>query len=273
VDHVKFRNLRPDEFAAVAAEVRKFGLPLVGHSPRNMSPGAAAEAGMATIEHMETVTLALGDRSDAARSEEFRRMAAAGSAIVATLITDVAYRQTPDQKAYAVIADRSNQLDPRRQYLSERALKAWKFGLDVKQLEAGDTTDHAKLHQRQLRDLQLARAAGVPILVGTDLTVSLIYPGSSVHEEMAYLVRKGGLSPFEALKGATIYPAKAARQLKLGRIAPGFEADLVLLSADPLADIAATGRISTVILRGRPFDKPQLQELRRRSAEIAKDGS
>lgn len=269
VDLVKFRNLRPEEFAAVAAEMKKTGLPLVGHSPRNMSPGAAAESGMATIEHMETVTLALGTRDDAARSQEFRRMAAAGSAIVASLITDVAYRQTPDERAYAVIADSSNRLDPRRRYLSDRALKAWKFGLDVKQLEAGDTTDHAALHQRQLRDLRLARAAGVPIIVGTDLTVSLIYPGSSVHEELAYLVERGGLSPFEALKGATFYPARATRQPRLGTIAPGMQADLLLLSADPIADIAATRRISAVILRGKSFEGSQLQALRLKSAEIA----
>lgn len=269
VNLVKFRNLRPDEFAAVAAEVRKSGLPLVGHNPRSMSPGAAAEAGMATIEHMETVTLALGKLDDTARSKEFSRMAATGSAIVATLITDVAYRQTPDATAYAVIADRSNRLDPRRKYLSARALAAWKFGLDVKQLEAGDPTDHVALHERQLRDLRLARAAGVPIVVGTDLTVSLIYPGSSVHEEMAYLVRRGGLSPLEALKGATLYPARAAGEPALGQVAAGMKADLLLLSADPLTQMPASRHISAVILRGELFRRAQLQSLRRASAEIA----
>ena len=86
-------------------------------------------------------------------------------------------------------------------------LTAWKFGLDTKKLDGPN--DWAASHRRQLADLRLAREAGVSILVATDLGVSLIYPGFTVHEELRFLVEQGGLSPLEALRGATVYPARS----------------------------------------------------------------
>jgi imidazolonepropionase-like amidohydrolase len=80
----------------------------------------------------------------------------------------------------------------------------------------------------------------VRILIGTDITVSLLYPGYSVHEEMAYLVSKVGLTPLEALRGATLYASEAMRDSRSGRIAVGQRADMLLLSKDPLSRIEAT---------------------------------
>jgi imidazolonepropionase-like amidohydrolase len=267
-DIVKFRNLRAEEFRAVAAEASRMNMLVAGHSPRGLSPGEAAEAGMASIEHMETVTLALGDASEAERRQQFERMAKAGTPITASMITDVAYRQTPDARAYAIIADKQNLIDPRRRFLSPLALSAWRFGLDVKKLE-GPGQDHAALHRRQLADLRLARSAGVRILIGTDITVSMLFPGYSVHEEMAYLVSKAGLTPLEALRGATWYAAETMRDPLSGRIAAGQRADLLLLSADPLSRIEATSQIEAVLLNGRYLSRSRLAALQEESAALA----
>jgi imidazolonepropionase-like amidohydrolase len=267
-DLVKFRNLREPEFKAVAAEARRLGMLLTGHSPRGMSPAEAAEAGMASIEHMETVTLALGDAPEAERIRQFERMAKAGTPITASMITDVAYRQTPDARAYAIINDTHNKLDARRRYLSPLALSAWRFGLDIKKLE-GPGGDHAALHRQQIADLKLARAAGVRILIGTDITVSLLCPGYSVHEEMAYLVSKVGLTPLEALRGATLYASEAMKDSGAGRIAVGQRADMLLLSADPLSRIEATNQIEAVFLNGRHLNRSTLAALQEESASLA----
>lgn len=73
----------------------------------------------------------------------------------------------------------------------------------------------------------------------------------SIHDELAHLVQ-AGLSPAAALASATVVPARVMeRAATHGVLAPGFVADLVLLGADPLADIAATRRIRQVVLRGR----------------------
>jgi imidazolonepropionase-like amidohydrolase len=260
VDVVKFRNLRGDEFRALAAEARRQGVPLAGHAPRDVALSEAADLGLGSIEHMETVMLRLGDASPAERSAQFAWLARRGTAITATLVTDVAYRQTPDSVAYAVIADTLNLIDPRRRFLSPELLAFWKFGLDLKKLEGPN--DWAASHRRQLADLRLANEAGVPILVGTDLGASLVYPGSSVHEEMRLLVEQGGMSPMEVLRGATLYPARTlGLASSVGTIAVDRKADLVLLDANPLDDIRNTQRIRAVVLNGRYLDRAGLDGL------------
>jgi imidazolonepropionase-like amidohydrolase len=260
VDMIKFRNVRGDEFHALATEAKRHRVPLVGHAPGGVSISEAADAGMASIEHMETVMLKLGDASEAQRRAQFAHLARKGTAITATMVTDVAYRQTPDATAYAVIADTANRIDPRRRFISRALLAAWKFGLDTKKFDGPN--DWTASHRRQLADLRFAREAGVSILVGTDLGVSLIYPGFTVHDELQFLVEQGGLSPLEALRGATVYPARSLSVAdSIGTIAPGMHADLVLLDADPLLAVRHTRVIGAVIRDGRYFDRGALHQL------------
>ena len=260
VDMVKFRNLRADEFRALAMEAAEQRLPLVGHAPRGVSIAEAADAGMRSIEHMETVMLALGDAAEAQRRAQFAHLATKGTAITATMVTDVAYRQTSDATAYTIIADTANRVDPRRRVISKALLAAWKFGLDTKKLDGPN--DWVASHHRQRADLRLAGEAGVSILVGTDLGVSLIYPGFSVHEELRFLVEHGGLSPLEALRGATVYPARSLSVAdSVGTIDPRMRADLVLLNGDPLQSIRHTQAIRAVVVNGHYFDRDALDQL------------
>jgi imidazolonepropionase-like amidohydrolase len=98
-------------------------------------------------------------------------------------------------------------------------------------------------------------AAGLPILVGTDANVAPGAPstppfGESLHHELELLV-EAGLSPAEALDAATSVPADHFDLGDRGRIRPGLRADLVLLDADPLADISATRSIRGVWIAGQ----------------------
>jgi hypothetical protein len=224
---------------------------------------------MASIEHMETVTLMLGNKSEEERLDQFRRVAAAGTAITPGMGTAIAYRGTPDERVYAVVADKDNRIDPRRRYLPQLALDAWRWNTDIKRLE-GPGRDDEKLIQRQMKDLKLAGEAKVPFLIGTDLTVPLIYPGYSVHEEMAFLVREGGISTLEVLRAATLNAANAMRDRQSGQVLPRFRADLLLLAADPLIDIGASIGIEAVIIRGQLIEKPQLEALREKAAALAR---
>ncbi len=88
------------------------------------------------------------------------------------------------------------------------------------------------------------------LLDATDAPRAFIYPGFSLHEELALLVRSG-LTSLEALRTATYNPAEYLDSLDfLGTIGQGNIADLVLLDADPLKDIHNTTRISAVIAMG-----------------------
>ena len=119
-----------------------------------------------------------------------------------------------------------------------------------------------RLQESIRRDLREMRAAGVRILAGTDIGVLNVVPGESLHEELTLLVRDAGLSPLDALRAATSAAAVfLGRDQEIGTIAAGRRADLILLDADPLADIAHVSRISAVVLRGRLFDRGALARL------------
>lgn len=134
-------------------------------------------------------------------------------------------------------------------------------------LESGSVTysgDVASLRRSWHATLQVIDGlsdAGAGILVGTDFGQPFIFPGFSVHEEMALLVQ-AGLSPLQALQAATINPARAlAATDSLGTVSPGKLADLVLLTANPLENIQHSRQISGVILNGRYLSRRALDEL------------
>jgi len=103
--------------------------------------------------------------------------------------------------------------------------------------------------------------AGVQMLAGTDCPNPFVYPGFSLHDELGLLVHSG-LTPAEALRTATVNPAIFLGVTdSLGTVARGKVADLVLLDANPLADIANTKRISAVIQGGRLLDRKALDAM------------
>lgn len=92
-------------------------------------------------------------------------------------------------------------------------------------------------------------AAGIRILAGTDAPNPGTAHGPSLHAELK-LLSDAGLSPLEALRAATSGPADAFKLSARGRIRIGAPADLVLVSGDPTADIAATQRMRAVWRNG-----------------------
>jgi imidazolonepropionase-like amidohydrolase len=102
--------------------------------------------------------------------------------------------------------------------------------------------------------LRLLKAAHIPILAGTDSGNPQVAAGASLHQELELLVASG-LTPSEALAGATSLPAAIFRLADRGRIAPGQRADLLLVQGDPTTDIRMTRRIVAVWKRGKKLDR------------------
>jgi imidazolonepropionase-like amidohydrolase len=99
---------------------------------------------------------------------------------------------------------------------------------------------------------------GIPVVMGTDAGNIGTLHGPSVFREME-LMAQAGLTPLQVLKSATVNAAATmGMENDIGKIAPGSLADLVILDADPLANIASLSQISRVIKDGQGFTPTEL---------------
>lgn len=91
---------------------------------------------------------------------------------------------------------------------------------------------------------------GVTLLSGSDIPNFDLVPGASLHHELELLV-EAGISPLEVIKIATRNGAHAVSiEEDVGTIEPGKQADMIILSDDPLEDISNTKKIEAVINNG-----------------------
>ncbi len=100
-------------------------------------------------------------------------------------------------------------------------------------------------------------AAGIPVPAGTDAAEQpglprLVAHGASLHAELELLV-EAGLSTVDALRAATVLPARHFGMSDRGVIEAGRRADLILLDGDPLADITATRSIRRIWCAGTEY--------------------
>jgi hypothetical protein len=111
------------------------------------------------------------------------------------------------------------------------------------------------------RMLLALNQSGVLLMSGTDVPVPLTVPGFSLHDELETMVDVG-LSTYDVLKTSTYNPALYLGELdEFGTIEVGKRADLVLLDANPLDDITHTRRIAGTMVRGRWYDRADLDRM------------
>jgi hypothetical protein len=104
------------------------------------------------------------------------------------------------------------------------------------------------------------RRAGARYLAGSATDVWGTMPGISLHRELEALVRIG-LTPREALAAATSnFEATFPNWGQVGQIRPGYQADVLVLDADPREDVRHLEAIDRVILAGRVFSRDDFLE-------------
>jgi hypothetical protein len=163
----------------------------------------------------------------------------------------------------AYLDDSTLARDERLRYVPGFLKQGWNPKADFRfsMLTPKDWSNRKAVYTKQLEIVKLLHEEGVRFLAGTDLSNPYVYPGFSLHDELASLVA-AGFTPLDALRAATLEPARFLNAAdSLGSIEPGKRADLVLLDANPLDDIRNTTKIVAVVAAGRLYDKAALQKI------------
>ncbi len=250
----------PATYFALAKAAREADLPLSGHAPWGIDPIESSNAGQRSYEHAyypwPWKTL------DADRRQQIENTFRKNSSlIVPTLIAWQTFRFDITTIS-ALINDSDARSDPRLENVSPSLRENWTSGLeDLKQMKPG-TPGWNKSIDDLYDQVAEMHDHGVGVMVGTDTGATMVFPGAALHQELKLLVDKCRFTPMDALLSATLIPAKFFRmEQDLGTVAPGKIADLVMLTANPLADIANIRFVDGVMLNGRWLDRAALDRL------------
>jgi imidazolonepropionase-like amidohydrolase len=277
VDFIKvYSSLPKDLYLAVASEAKNDGIPFVGHVPYLVTAAEASDAGQKSLEHLTEVDVGTSSDEAAIKAEELEAMnqkhgyipdpvrlkSTFDSAKTGALFERFRRNDTWQVPTLVVfyqeiqIADTSRRgNDSLLVYIPKMLRDYWRsLPVDIATKMVALGAVHADLVGRLNR-------AGVRMLAGSDCPNPFVYPGFSLHDELGLLVRSG-LTPAEALRTATINPATFLGLTdSLGTVASGKVADLVLLDANPLTDIANTKRIRAVIQGGHLWNRGALDAM------------
>jgi len=283
-DFIKIQSLVPrDGYFAAAGEAKKIGIVFAGHVPDKVRAVEASNAGQKSVEHLTGVFEGCSTVEDELmakpRGPGRGRFLATydaerAKALIALLVKNQTW-QVPTlywEQGEWLIEKTNSGPDP----LAKYAPVLWKdknwpmFTRDIMQNWSSDPLpDRENFVRAEFKMVGEMNRAGVPILAGTDTAAGVrVYPGFSLHEELALLVQ-AGLSPMEALQAATRNAGKYLNLADTGTVEKGKRADLVLLDANPLEAIANTRKIQAVVLAGRYFSRSDLDALLHQVEEAA----
>jgi imidazolonepropionase-like amidohydrolase len=264
-DHIKMRTA-PDmaTFLAAIEAAKQHGLPFASHPfgsvEEFVSSGVASAEHGISFEPLRAIGLE--------RNALMGKVNAAKLWISTTLVNLEGSILVPHERAKQLLEDTEGRLDPRRRYVGGYLIADWR-----EQVEENRERPLERIRTMLpawLRDFRALHGIASGVLAGTDVGVAFMYPGFSLHDELKLYVDQLGLSPMQALRAATVNPSEFyGMSRELGGIRAGHRADLVLLDANPIDDIANTRRISGVMAAGRWFNRAALDRLLEEAAREA----
>jgi len=290
VDTLKtYELLSPQQYQWLSEAAAGTGLQLAGHQPWRVTLADLIQARQRSVEHgrlflFECSTVAMQLKQQPMREglinsdiwreilqsqdpelcrQKMRAMAKAGIWWSPTLLT---------LQLGARAAEPAFRQDVRLAQVPWLLRTLWQADADGMQSRGVDQQGrpvHAELLAMAQQQLKQAVALGVPIMAGTDTPDSFVFAGSGLIDELE-LYTQAGLTPLQALQSATLWPAQYARvEGSAGSVEVGKDANLLLLSANPLQQIQALRQVEGLVLAGHWYDKPQLQALQTFSMEQA----
>jgi imidazolonepropionase-like amidohydrolase len=243
-----------DTFTAIVNEAHKLNMRVVGHIPQR-GKGITEkffQPGYDLVAHAEEFAQQMTPPAFDSIPQYVEMTKRNGTWLIATLTTDeriLEQLQDPDSLKRRPDLRYLNPgkyvgLFNNNTYLKRRDPRFIKYMQDV------------VAFNRQL--VSAFAAAQIPILTGTDSGIPGVVPGFSLHDELESLARVG-MSNLQILEGATRLPSEWLRVAgERGTVEAGKQADLLLLEADPLQDVANTRRIAGIIIRGQFLSRAML---------------
>jgi len=232
------------------AEAKSSGIPFGGHVPNSVGLHRCLEARQATIDHLDGYVEALEDDESKipALVEATKK---AGTAVVPTMALWQIFNGTDTPEA---LAQR-----PEVKYVPAAMSAGWAEARR-RALAGADARKGARVVALRDKVLKALSDGGVPILMGSDAPQQYSVPGFSLHREMKAMAA-AGMSPYAILRSGTSAIADhfGARET-FGTVTPGRRADLVLLEADPLKDVANVERRAGVMMRGAWLAEAEIQK-------------
>jgi len=248
-----YSSMKPSLVPNIAAEAHRLGMTITGHVPNGMTSVEAVEAGYDQINHLQ---YPMRDLVHVQRDKpvppldfttpEVQRQIAIFKQHHTVFDDTVSLYETfehPDSVPFAT-------LEPGITHVAPQLAEA----LNSPGVPAKDAPQAIARFNALLATLRELHKDGLTIVAGTDQNI----PGYSLHRELELYV-KAGFTPMEALQAATSVPARVMGLEKtVGTVQVGKRADLVLLDADPLAEISNTRRIAKTIVGGAVYDPAPL---------------
>ncbi|HLL70940.1 MAG TPA: amidohydrolase family protein, partial [Pyrinomonadaceae bacterium] len=248
-----YQSLKPELVAVVAAEAHRLGLTVTGHVPNGTNAFNGIEAGMDQINHINFITRLMYPR-------DFKPVPGTPAPPLdlesPSAQAGIDYLKRHGTVVEPTLARTELNLHPRASdFLSyEPGMAKLPYELFVVLNNTGvpaELNERAKAAlERSLKLTGRLHCGGVPLMAGSDLVV----PGHSMFRELELLVR-AGLSPLEAIRAATLVPARALKmERELGTVEAGKRADLVVVAGNPLDSISHIRRVKYVVTRGQMYD-------------------
>lgn len=249
-------GLKRDVYDAMAKTADEVGLRFAGHVPAAVGLEHAIARRQQTIDHLDGYIEYLGAETapvDPAKLAAIVKLTReTGTAVVPTM---------PLWETIIGAADLEKLLAyPELRYMPPKEVARWKSVYERRTSDPKFSKPRAlQIAANRQTVLKALADGGVTILFGTDAPQEFSVPGFSIHREMKANVA-AGMAPYEVLRSATknigeYFKAKD----QFGTVAAGQRADLVLLEANPLTDVANVAKRAGVMLRGRWLPESELQ--------------
>ncbi len=241
-DHIKVHeDLSKETYDAIVRTAREVGLPWGGHVSQYVTVRGALAARQATIDHLDDYVEAI-------------EWNAANIPAIAKQTKDAGVAVVPTMPLWEVLRGlhTPESMDGRVElkYVPAQTRRGWvaEIGRRRAQVKPEDARREIDLRNQILKGLS---DAGVLVLLGSDAPQVYSVPGFSLQHEMESMVAVG-MTPFQVLQSGTVNVARFYKlENEAGTVAVGKRADLLLLDANPLADIKNMARKAGVMVRGK----------------------